>query len=359
MAAFNWQAMLQSLGGMEDPNQGIAQLAQRLTGGNIPQGNPLDPGLARPSAMAAEQPPVDAPDPRSIVVNANNSTPAPAEPATPPNMGNRDFLDEAAAAGKNSPKRSGMFGTKGTVRDILGILGDAFLVQSGNKPIYHPQRQAEKEGDAMAGFTQDPLAALERLAAGGFGTQARDLSKDYNTNQAAMQTAGRAASTAKEANYQKYGQIFGQYMGAATPETWSRVVPLLKQLKERGGLGEEFQIPEQYDDQMNKTYQYGGMPATRQVQTEQFDRKQTETERHNRKSEDTSRISATRPRAERASPNPTAASIAAPLLNKVSRGETLTTGERETLDRTAPVRGGKRRAPPPLPPGFGGAKRVN
>lgn len=60
--------------------------------------------------------------------------------------------------------RKGMFGTKGTLRDILGTLGDAFLVQSGNDRIYAPQRQMEREGDAMFGVTQDPMQAIERLA---------------------------------------------------------------------------------------------------------------------------------------------------------------------------------------------------
>lgn len=58
--------------------------------------------------------------------------------------------------------RKGMFGVKGTLRDILGLVGDAFLVQSGNNAIYLPRRQEEKWSDAMAGFSDGPEA--ERIA---------------------------------------------------------------------------------------------------------------------------------------------------------------------------------------------------
>lgn len=78
--------------------------------------------------------------------------------------------------------RSGLFGMKGTLRNVLGILGDAFLIQSGNKPIYTPIRQQERLGDAMYGYTQDPMAAIERMAGAGFGQESADLYNDYQTN---------------------------------------------------------------------------------------------------------------------------------------------------------------------------------
>ena len=60
--------------------------------------------------------------------------------------------------------RRGMFGMRGTLRDVLGVLGDAFLVQSGNNPMYAPTRQRERVSDAMAGSTVDPVGASERVA---------------------------------------------------------------------------------------------------------------------------------------------------------------------------------------------------
>lgn len=79
--------------------------------------------------------------------------------------------------------REGLFGTKGTLRDILGTLGDAFLVQSGNNPMYGPRRREEKIGDAMYGFSQNPVQAIERLAAMGYPEQAAALQQQYSADQ--------------------------------------------------------------------------------------------------------------------------------------------------------------------------------
>lgn len=70
--------------------------------------------------------------------------------------------NRALEAGVAEADRKGMFGVKGTLRDILGLVGDAFLIQSGNKAIYSPQREKEKLADAMAGATINPRAAQER-----------------------------------------------------------------------------------------------------------------------------------------------------------------------------------------------------
>jgi hypothetical protein len=79
--------------------------------------------------------------------------------------------------------RKGMFGVKGTLRDILGTLGDAFLVQGGRDAVYRPQRQREQMGDAMFGASQDPLQAAERLAAQGFTKEAQDLIENHQLNE--------------------------------------------------------------------------------------------------------------------------------------------------------------------------------
>lgn len=79
--------------------------------------------------------------------------------------------------------RKGMFGVKGTLRDVLGILGDAFLVQGGGKAVYQPQRQQERMGDAMFGGAENPLQAAERLAAAGFPEEAQKVIEAHQKNQ--------------------------------------------------------------------------------------------------------------------------------------------------------------------------------
>jgi len=113
-------------------------------------------------------------DPNTIVVNARNQVPDQQTANSgngyiPPTdilrgVNNRDQIQENIDAGNNAPQHQGLFHTKGTLRNILGTLGDAFLIQSGHNPMYAPARAQEKAGDALSGFTVDPLAAVERLA---------------------------------------------------------------------------------------------------------------------------------------------------------------------------------------------------
>lgn len=59
----------------------------------------------------------------------------------------------------------------GTLRNVLGALGDAFLVQAGHAPTYGPRMEQQKIGQAMAGYNpNDPdsvQAAIQRVAATG------------------------------------------------------------------------------------------------------------------------------------------------------------------------------------------------
>ena len=93
--------------------------------------------------------------------------------------------DRALEAGAKEANHKGAFGMKGTLRDIVGILGDAFLVQSGNKAIYQPQREKERLGDAMAGSSIDPIGARERAMGvdPAFATE-YGLKTEENTNAA-------------------------------------------------------------------------------------------------------------------------------------------------------------------------------
>lgn len=103
-----------------------------------------------------------------INVNASNEPPnVDTRGPEPPFMGNERYLDEVAMTAESAPERSGMFGTRGTLRNILGVLGDAFLVQGGADAVYAPQRERERLSDAVVGMTnsnEDYRAAVERAA---------------------------------------------------------------------------------------------------------------------------------------------------------------------------------------------------
>ena len=72
-------------------------------------------------------------------------------------------MREQLKQGEDAAQFKGMFGTKGTLRDILGVLGDAFLMQGGANPMYAPQRQRERAAAAMAGYADDPRGAAGRM----------------------------------------------------------------------------------------------------------------------------------------------------------------------------------------------------
>lgn len=137
--AFNLAALLQSVGG------GVPEASvDPLTGDIIANG-------ARSTAPVA-------PPPTSV-----ETSPVPVQNVT--------MVDRAAPTREQMQEvvpREGLFGVKGTLRDVLGLIGDSFLVQAGQDRIYDPARRQERFGDAMYGYasgnTREQRAALERAA---------------------------------------------------------------------------------------------------------------------------------------------------------------------------------------------------
>lgn len=177
---------------LEDAGRGIAGLPHKVCQAQegVPAAlGPTAPGQGAPDTIGTED----------IVANGQRQ-PGPVAPQdlVPRSLGNRDFIEErqqAAQNGSEAAQHKGMFGTKGVLRDVLGILGDSFLVQRGNKAIYRPQRDKEDAADAMAGFTQDPLAAAERMT-GVDPAAAREMLKnqqeaDYKSGSLKSQEAYR------------------------------------------------------------------------------------------------------------------------------------------------------------------------
>lgn len=131
------------------------------------------------------------------------------------------------------PVHKGMFGLKGTPRDILGILGDALLVGSGNKAMYMPGRQNEKIGDAMLGFGQDPMKAIAGVSAIDPVT-GQKYYNDMVDNEAAKAAADRndaqfnqrmAFDKDKEAadNRAKHLPSLAGFISSSNPQTYSKV----------------------------------------------------------------------------------------------------------------------------------------
>ena len=76
---------------------------------------------------------------KNIPVPAASQTINP-EDLVPRSLGNLQQAQEVQQANKNTQdgiQHKGMFGLKGTLRDVLGLLGDSFLVGSGPVSYTH------------------------------------------------------------------------------------------------------------------------------------------------------------------------------------------------------------------------------
>lgn len=286
-------------------------------------------------------------------------------------MGNAGMLEEAQDAAKLAPQRKGMFGLKGTFRDVLGALGDAFLIQSGNKAMYRPHREQEKMADAMAGFTQNPQAAMERLAAlPGGGDAAIKLNDNYETQQlkkAQAESLGETRRSQIDERDYKRKQDFGNYAArvlakADTPEKLAAAQRLLQTRAQNLGLDlEELGISKDMTPEEQSVLASGDMTVNQQEALPRRDR-QLDISQQNantaKENATSNRIRANRPPAGRSAPQPTDAAMAAPLIQKMGKvgWKGLSTNEQEQLRSLgrSPDRGrGKtKRQPPALPPGF-------
>lgn len=162
--------------------------------------------------------------------------------------------------------RKGIFGVKGTLRDILGYVGDAFLMNAGQKAIYGPGRQQERVSDAIGtDFADNPEAAVQRLYEAGFADEAQEFQKNLIAQQIARQ---KAEAEAKYKGAQTSGQGYenlGHLFSAATPETFPALLEIAKRRAAGYGI-DEGELPADYE--ASKTF---GLDPYRRNRLEQFD----------------------------------------------------------------------------------------
>ena len=168
-----------------------------------------------------------------------------------------------------TPDHAGMFGIKGTFRDILGILGDSMLAANGGQAIYRPQREKEKYGDATIGMAEDPRQAVKNLSAAGFGDQAQKLldNTQQNETMAAYREAQAAARQAqidstRRGNISSYAGALGR---TKDPEaSYQKIKPMLQQLIDEGGY-KDYQLPDKYDPDALSLIANRGISPDKQV----------------------------------------------------------------------------------------------
>jgi len=132
---------------------------------------------------------------------------------------------------------------------VLGLVGDAFLVQGGGKAVYAPHRKQEQISDAAAGFTEDPVSAAERTA--GIDLQTGyTLFQDHLNNQNKATTANTAQTRANTAASEavrktkaqaraEVSQTVAGALAVGTPEALLYAEGLARQAAETYGLTPE------------------------------------------------------------------------------------------------------------------------
>lgn len=142
------------------------------------------------------------------------------------------------------PIHKGIFGIHGTARNILGVLGDAFLTQAGHKPIYAEARDREKMSDALGGsqdFMTNPLAAIKKLNDAGYPEQAQELFKNYATLEATttakQSQAALDAARLEDVRSRGYG-ILGAMANprSLNEKTFAQMVPIMIAKAQRSGI---------------------------------------------------------------------------------------------------------------------------
>lgn len=238
-------------------------------------------------------------------------------------------------------KRKGRFGVSGLLRDIIGTVGDSYLLANGKPTVYAPQRDKEKLASAQYGLTDDPNAAIERVGELD-SAAARDLYKAQQAGEVARTNAGRQQAnldrqTAKDAASLKYRKIqIAQNMmnSAKTPE-------------EQKSVRDWLDNPDaDMDNLPAHIMAAGGINRSQQELTNVLPEKMA----ISKQNANANTTRANRPPAARAAPNPTAASMIAPMVQKLQSGQPLTAGEQKVYDDLRPSRGKSKRAIPPIDP---------
>lgn len=177
----------------------------------------------------------------------NTNTPTPVD----------DGGDIAVTGGFPPVTHRGMFGLHGTTRDILGVLGDAFLAQAKQPAVYGPKRHQEREADALRGFANDPLAAIGRYTKedpeGGLDA--------YNK----FDTQSRLSRAADEDYTGKVVDRATRLLGAATPENYPAIRDQVKRYASVRGVTLPFDLPDVYDEKAIAAARQSGVPTNQQI----------------------------------------------------------------------------------------------
>lgn len=319
-------------------NSLLALLAQAT--GQIPSGNPPEAPVVDPTTSVPGQEIVV---PGAAAPPATQAAPVADEPYYAPEV---DRVEPSNKAMEELIPRKGMFGVKGTLRDIIGTIGDAFLLQSGNKEQYAPVRRQERVGSAMYGIDpNDPVsvqAGIDRLNAQGFSTEAQKLQEQIATQalrRAQIESADAARQSQIGTRRDKSimdARNYASRLLAAAGNDPARQVAAANQIQKMAaalGLDPERDLGIGAEMSPEERAVYGAADMTVRQQTDiPFQERRVRAQESQAAS---SALRASRPPAG-STTNPTDASIAAPIIDKMGKVgyNGLTATEKEILQAT-------------------------
>lgn len=285
----------------------------------------------------------------------------PVDGMSAPNDRAIEAVQADVARGQEASDRRGMFGMKGTLRDVLGVVGDAFLIQSGKSPMYAPSRRQEQISDAWAGASEDPLAAAERV---GYydAKMGQEILGEYESNlvkkaQAESLTASREDLARDRAfkQYQKAREMIGGLLQTPGAVANGVISPAALKQAERIAASanmtlEEFMIAEGMSEQDVRNYARSVIDPYKQEVLVDKDVALGQGQQNadsRRTSANASMIRAQRPPAGRAPPQPTEASMLSEFM-KIPRSKRTPEQQAFIERKTQPIgssKGGKRTVP--------------
>lgn len=358
-------------GGEGDP----AELA--VTGQRQPAGD--DPQMAPPMSSADQF--LQQPNPQMDAPQAPSGT---SQDATPPglNYNNsrqagavQDALDGEPAL-RGGSANPGIYGIlpknlqHGTLRNVLGALGDAFLVGSGHDAQYRPRMENQSIGAALAGYNpEDPdsvQAAIQRVAATGAPgsqamvekLQASYASAQYHKAQMAQTAAYHAAQTDARIDTRLQAivpQLGGVLSQVRTPEQYASLYDQISRRIQRidpKATPETLGLPGRDEWTAEGVNGYGLTANNVQQSTDRGYARGTS--ERNADVAAGSRVEAAQIGAgsrvlgaQISAGKPTNSTMMTNLMDKQNRGEELTGSEQAYFDHATQISARNRRRPPP------------
>lgn len=285
----------------------------------------------------------DTEEPDAVTVTAKRPQ------GTPPTAYDNTADLQAARGAQNQyddpsiPHPRSIYKGRGTLGNVLGILGDAFLIHAGEQPKYRQQLEREQMGDNMAGFQNNPGVAASRIAASGLpgatelATKLFDTSETMKLRKAQQdslnqyregQTQNREDTLKDRAIQQATPVIAGYLQAGAQAEAagktgaYNRAVAAAKAAAGGRNLDfNDFGLPDKFED-----YQAGFGQTARQITQGNISQSSVD----ERKTAAGVRDATTRRGQDMQFGKPTAATELTRIRNILNNGGTLNQGDQQT-----------------------------